>query len=109
MEVRDENAGAIAVSPADDFAAGQRIHSAKLRGLGGDAVYPASRQSGVICCVQLRSKRLCRTVYDCFRALFTANKSWTTERIFVLYLKAKVVYTSVERIQFSPLWVNGLR
>jgi hypothetical protein len=33
----------------------------------------------------------------------------TFKRIFVFCLRVELLYTSVERIHFSPLWVDGSR
>ena len=41
--------------------------------------------------------------------MFSPNKWSSAERIFVFCLRVEVVYTAVERIQFSPLRVDGSR
>ena len=46
---------------------------------------------------------------DRFSALFAAYICVRAESIFVFSLRVLVVYTSVEEIHFSPLWVDGLR
>jgi hypothetical protein len=37
------------------------------------------------------------------------TKRLTVEHTFVFSLRFDVVYTAVESIQFSPLWVDGSR
>jgi len=41
--------------------------------------------------------------------LFAAYICVRAESSFVFSLRVLVVYTSVEEIHFSPLWVDGLR
>jgi hypothetical protein len=41
--------------------------------------------------------------------LFAAYKCVRAQSVFVFSLRVLVVYTSVEEIHFSPLWVDGLR
>src|SRR2546427_13241989 len=78
--------------------------------MGGQAaVNPAAFQSGVIGVGQTRSNEIGTPTLDRFSALFAAYRCVRAGSIFVFSLRVLVVYTSVEEIHFSPLWVDGLR
>src|SRR6266436_5590040 len=75
--------------------------------MGGQAaVNPAAFQSGVIGVGQTRSNEIGTPTLDRFSALFAAYRCVRAGSIFVFSLRVLVVYTSVEEIHFSPLWVD---
>ena len=76
---------------------------------GQAAVDPPAFQSGVIGVGQTRSDETWHPDFGSFSALFAAHICVRAESIFVFSLRVLVVYTSVEEIHFSPLWVDGLR
>ena len=79
-------------------------------GTGGQtAVDLAAFQSGLIVVGQTRSNEICTLALDLLSALFAVYICDRTDSIFVFSLRVLLVYTSVEEIHFSPLWVDGLR
>jgi hypothetical protein len=90
-EVGNEDAGAVPASSPDDFAPCHGIHSSQMGTIGQTAVDPTGIQSGVIGGGQIGAYQVWKQQRGCFRD------------IFGFYLPAVLVYTSIERSQFSPL------
>jgi len=78
--------------------------------IGQRAVDPTGIQSGIIGSRQVGAYPVRRQARGCFSEVFGLNR-WIGfgKNIFGFSLPAVLVYTSIESIQFSPLWVDGSR
>ena len=103
VKVRNHDPGVVAALPADDLATGERIDSPESGPDRQGAVNPTRLQRCVIRGSQVRP-RPCQKRWErcCASMCSVRNKRPRDERIFVFCLRVEVVYTSVERIQFSP-------
>jgi hypothetical protein len=112
MEVGDQDPGLVAALATDDLGAGQNVRPAQLGTLGQPAVNPTGFQSGISGGSQVRSEKFWR----CNRGS-VGDVSKVTKRLadepdeptFVSCLRLDVVYSAIEGIHFSPLWVDGSR
>jgi hypothetical protein len=96
VEVRNENAGVVPTSTADNLAAGERIHPAELGTHGQFLINPPCLQRSMVCRRQVR-----------------ANQSWpdtftTTQwrdlcRALTFDLRIVVVHTPVKDAHFHPI------
>jgi hypothetical protein len=100
--VRNDDAGEVAALPADDLATGERIDPTETGMDRQVAVNPTRLQRSVISGSQVRPNRPRSVGEDGAMNVFNPKKWPRVECIFVFCLRVEVVYTSVERIQFSP-------
>jgi len=100
--VRNDDPGVVAALPADDLATGERIDPTETGAVRQGAVNPTGLQRCEISGGQVRANWARGADRGADTNVFRPDKWPIAERIFVFCLRAEVVYTSVERIQFSP-------